>query len=139
MAIVISKNSGLNDDLWKPVAQVLNAVLLDTDSEKTEYDKLVSNVAIEKKSKKYAEKQSSVTSLSNFGIKGEGDVAPLDDFQEGTPKLIVHNTFAKEVVLTREMRDDADIDAMKTTVRNMAMAYKKIGRASCRERVLRAV
>ena len=125
MAIVISKNSGLNDDLWKPVAQVLNAVLLDADSEKTEYDKLVSNVAIEKKSKKYAEKQSSVTGLADFGIKGEGDVAPLDDFQEGTPKLIVHNTFAKEVVLTREMRDDADIDAMKTTVRNMAMAYKR--------------
>ena len=47
MAIVISKNSGLNDDLWKPVAQVLNAVLLDTDSEKTEYDKLVSNIDIE--------------------------------------------------------------------------------------------
>ena len=125
MAIVISKNSGLNDDLWKPVAQVLNAVLLDTDSEKTEYDKLVSNIAIEKKSKKYAEKQSSVTSLSDFSIKNEGDVAPLDDFQEGTPKLIVHNTFAKEVILTREMRDDADIDAMKTTVRNLAVSYKR--------------
>ena len=125
MAIVISKNSGLNDDLWKPIAQVLNAVLLDTDSEKTEYDKLVSNIAIEKKSKKYAEKQSSVTSLSDFAIKNEGDVAPLDDFQEGTPKLIVHNTFAKEVILTREMRDDADIDAMKTAVRNLSVAYKR--------------
>ena len=125
MAIVISKNSGLNDDLWKPVAQVLNAVLLDADSEKTEYDKLVSDIAIEKKSKKYAETQSSVTALANFGIKGEGDVAPLDDFQEGTPKLIVHESFAKEVILTREMVDDGDIDAMKTTVRNISQAYKR--------------
>lgn len=125
MAIVISKNSGLNDDLWKPVAQVLNAVLLDADSEKTEFDKLVKNIAIEKKSKKYAEKQSSVTSLSNFSIKGEGDVAPLADWQEGTPKLIVHNEFAQEVVITRQMRDDADIDAMKTTARNMVVAYKR--------------
>ena len=64
MAIVISKNSALNDDLWKPVAQVLNAVLLDADAEKTEFDKLVSKVAIEKKSKKYAEKQSSVTAMT---------------------------------------------------------------------------
>lgn len=125
MAIVISKNSGLNDDLWKPVAQVLNAVLLDTDSEKTEYDKLVSDIAIEKKSKKYAEKQSSVTALANFDITGEGDVAPLDDFQEGTPKLIVHETFKKEVVLTKEMLDDGDIDGMKTTVKNLAMANKR--------------
>ncbi len=125
MAIVISKNSGLNDDLWKPVAQVLNAVLLDADSEKTEFDKLVKNIAIEKKSKKYAEKQSSVTSLANFSIKGEGDVAPLADWQEGTPKLIVHNEFAQEVVITRQMRDDADIDAMKTTARNMVVAYKR--------------
>lgn len=125
MGIVISKNSALNDDLWKPTAQVLNAVLLDADSEKTEYDKIVSDVALEKKSKKYAEKQSSVTSLANFGIVGEGDVAPLDDWQEGTPKLIVHNTFMKEVIITREMRDDADIDAMKTTMRNFNMAYKR--------------
>lgn len=125
MAIVISKNSALNDDLWKPVAQVLNAVLMDADSEKTEHDKLVKDIAIEKKSKKYAEKQSSVTSLANFGIKGEGDVAPLDDWQEGTPKLIVHETFAKEVIITREMRDDADIDAMKTTAKNLVTAYKR--------------
>ena len=125
MAVVISKNGGLNDDFWKPTAQVLNAVLLDADSEKTEYDKLVSGVAIEKKSKKYAEKQSSATALSNFSITGEGDVAPLDDWQEGTPKLIIHNTFKKEVIITREMQDDGDIDAMKTTVKNMAMAYKR--------------
>ena len=125
MAIVISKNSALNDDLWKPVAQVLNAVLKDADAEKTEYDKLVSNVAIEKKSKKYAEKQSSVTALSNFSITGEGDVAPLDDWQEGTPKLIVHNTFKKEVILTREMLDDSDVDGMKITMRNMANSYKR--------------
>ena len=125
MAIVISKNGGLNDDFWKPTAQILNAVLYDADSEQTEYDKLVKDVAIEKKSKKYAEKQSSATALANFDITGEGDVAPLDDWQEGTPKLIVHETFKKEVVITREMQDDGDIDAMKTTVKNMAMAYKR--------------
>lgn len=125
MAIVISKNGGLNDDFWKPTAQVLNAVLYDADSEKTEYDKLVTDIAIEKKSKKYAEKQSSATSLANFDITGEGDVAPLDDWQEGTPKLIIHNTFKKEVVITREMQDDGDIDAMKTTVKNLSMAYKR--------------
>jgi len=125
MAIVISKNSALNDDFWKPVAQVLNAVLLDTDSEKTDYDGLVSKIAIEKKSKKYAEKQSSLTSLGNFDIVNEGDTAPLDDFQEGTPKLIVHNTFMKEVHMTKEMNDDGDIDGMKTIAQQLVKSYKR--------------
>ena len=125
MAIVISKNSGLNDDFWKPTAQVVNAVLLDTDSEKTEYDKLVGQLAAEKKSKKYAEKQTSRTSLANFEIVGEGDVAPMDDFQEGTPKLIVHNTFMKEVTITREMVDDAEHDEIKGIARDLVMAYKR--------------
>ena len=125
MAITISKNSALNDDFWKPVGQVLNAVLLDTDSEKTEYDKLVSDITIEKKSKKYAEKQSSLTSLGNFEIVGEGDTAPLDDFQEGTPKLIVHSTFMKEVHMTKEMNDDGDIDGMKTMAQQLVKGYKR--------------
>ena len=54
MAIVFSKNSALNDDLWKPVGQVINAVMQDADKEQTNYDKLVSDLAVEKKSKKYA-------------------------------------------------------------------------------------
>lgn len=125
MAIVISKNSGLNDDLWKVTAQMVNAVLLDADSEKTEFDKLVTDIALPKKSKKYAEKQTSITSLANFEIVNEGDVAPLDDFQEGTPKLIVHNTFMKEFKITREMLDDGDTDLMKAKARNMVVAYKR--------------
>jgi len=125
MAITISKNSALNDDLWKPVAQVLNAVLLDTDAEKTEYDKLVGEIAVEKKSKKYAEKQSSLTSLGNFEITNEGDSAALNDFQEGTPKLIVHSAFTNEVHMTKEMNDDGDIDGMKTMAREMVNSYKR--------------
>ena len=125
MAITISKNSALNDDLWKPVAQVLNAVLLDTDSEKTQYDKLVGDIAVEKKSKKYAEKQSSLTSLGNMKITTEGDNAQLDDFQEGTPKLIVHSAFTKEVHMTKEMNDDGDIDGMKTMARELVNSYKR--------------
>ena len=125
MAITISKNSALNDDLWKPVGQVLNAVLLDSDAEKTQYDKLVSDIAIEKKSKKYAEKQSSLNSLGNMKITGEGDAAKLDDFQEGTPKLIAHSTFTLEVHMTKEMNDDGDIDGMKTMAKGIVDSYKR--------------
>lgn len=125
MAIVISKNSGLNDDFWKPTAQVVNAVLKDTDSEKTEYDKLVSDIAVEKKSKKYAEKQTSVTALSNFEITPEGDTAPLDDIQEGTPKLIIHSQFMKELHITAEMVEDDQTDTIRAAAQNFVQAYKR--------------
>ena len=125
MAIVISKNSGLNDDFWKPTAQVVNAVLKDADSEQTEYDKLVSDIAVEKKSKKYAEKQTSVTALSNFEITPEGDTAPLDDIQEGTPKLMIHSQFMKELHITAEMVEDDQTDTIKSSAQNFVQAYKR--------------
>ena len=125
MAIVFSKNSGLNDDLWKVEAQVLQAVMNDTDTEKNDYDKFVTDVYNEKTSKKYAEKLGSVTSLGNFDIVDEGDKAPMDDIQAGQSKLIVHNTFSKSFACTREMKDDGDVDVMKTMAANMVRSYKR--------------
>ena len=125
MGIVISKASGLNDDLWKPVGQILSAVMQDTDSEKTMYDDLVSQMAVKKKSKKYAEKMSGITSVGSFDIVAEGGAAPLDDIEETFPKLIIHNTYKKNVSMTREMLDDGDIDGMKTLAKNLVMGYKR--------------
>ncbi len=125
MAVNISKSAGLLDDLWKPVGQVINACILDADAEKTQYDKLVSDIAIEKKSKKYAEKQASVTAFSSFDVVAEGQDAPQDDYQEGYAKLIVHSAFAKDAVITKEMLDDGDIDGMKLLAKNMVNAYKR--------------
>lgn len=125
MAVVFSKNSGLNDSLWKPVGQVINAVIKDADNEKTEHDKLVSSIAVEKKSKKYAEKQTGITSLASFDVVKEGDRAPMDDMQETFPKLIIHSAFSKSVALTKEMLDDGDLDSMKTTAKNLVLGYKR--------------
>ena len=125
MAIIFSKNSGLNDDFWKVEAQVLQSVMQDIDTEKNQYDKFVSDTFIEKTSKKYAEKTGSMTSLGNFSIVGEGESAPMDDMQEGFTKLIVHNTFMKGFSCTREMKDDGDIDVMKTTAANFVRSYKR--------------
>lgn len=125
MAIVISRSSGLNDDLWKPVGQIINAVMQDTDSEKTQYDSLVSQLAVEKKSKKYAEKQTGITSTGSFDIVAEGGKAPLDDIEEAFPKLIIHSTFKKNIAMTREMLDDGDLDGMKVMAKNLVMSFKR--------------
>lgn len=125
MPIIFSKNSGLNDDLWKVEAQVLQAVMQDTDTEKNDYDKFVRDVFNEKTSEKYAEKLGSITSLGNFDIVNEGDKAPLDDIQAGQSKLIIHNAFSKSFVCTREAKDDGDIDIMKTMAANLVRSYKR--------------
>lgn len=125
MAIVISKSSGLNDDFWKPVGATINQVLQEADQEQSNYDEFVKDLAHEKKSKKYAEKQTSITSLSDFEVTAEGADAPLDDMQEGTPKLIVHSTFQKRVDITKEMVDDADFDTIKAKEKALVKAYKR--------------
>ena len=125
MAIVISKSSGLNDDFWKPVGATINAVLQEADQEQSNYDDFVKSVTLEKKSKKYAEKQTSITSLSDFQVTAEGADAPLDDMQEGTPKLIVHSTFQKRVDITKELIDDAEFDTVKAKEKALVKAYKR--------------
>lgn len=125
MALIFSQNSGLNDDFWKPVAQVVKSIMQDTDTEKTQYDKLVTDITVEEKSKKYAEKSTGLTSTGVFQIVKEGDGPELSDIQETFPKLIVHETFMDGITCTRQMKDDGDINVMKTMSRNMVMGYKR--------------
>lgn len=125
MGVIISKNGGLNDDFWKVDAQVLQTVIEDVDKEKNQYDDFVKSIYNEKTSKKYAEKIGSMTSLANYGIIEEGATMPLDDLQAGDSKLIVHNAFGKQVVCTREMKDDGDVDMMKAITANLVKSYKR--------------
>lgn len=125
MAIIFTKNSGLNDDFWKVDAQILSAVMNDIDSEKGRYDDFVSSIYNVKTSKKYAEKTAGLSSIGNMIITKEGDSAPIDDIQEVDPKLIVHSTFQNGFACTKEMKDDGDIDVMKTASANLVRSYKR--------------
>lgn len=123
--IIISKNSGLNDDFWKVDAQVLAAVLYDINNEQSGYDKFVKDVFNEKDSKKYAEKLGSQTALGNFSVVAEGGKPEKDDIREGFSKLIEHAQFGLTVEITRQMKEDAQIDEMKQIVANLGNSYKR--------------
>lgn len=125
MALIFSQNSGLNDSFWKPAGQVVKSVMQDTDTEKTQYDKLVSDIAIEEKSKKYAEKSTGLTSTGIFQIVDEGDAPEADEIQETFPKLIVHSTFMDQISCTQQMNEDGEINVMKTMGRNLVLGYKR--------------
>ena len=125
MAIIVSKSSNLNDDLWNEWSDQLVAVLQDTDTEKNNADDFVNKVFNVKKSTKFGEKTTGLTEFADFDIVAEGGTAVLDDVQEGFAKLIEHKAFMKKFVLTAEMAEDSQIDLMKAKATNFVKSYKR--------------
>ena len=125
MAVTFSKHGGLNDEAWKVIDTELSMVIQDTDTEKNKDDELVKALYNVKKSKKFGEKQGSMTEFGNFVEVAEGDNAIQDDVQMGFSKLIEHTQFIKGFTCTREAKDDGDIDMMKVAAANFVRAYKR--------------
>ena len=125
MSVIFSESSGLNDSLWKPIGQVLSAVIKDADNEKNDYDKFLEDVFLIKKSNKYAEKTTGLTALGNMTPVDEGDATPMDSIHESEPKLVIHGEFKQGFFCTERMREDADIDVMKTAAQNLVLGYKR--------------
>lgn len=125
MAIVVSKSSNLNDNLWNEWADQLIAVMQDTDTEKNNADEFVNAVFNVKKSSKFGEKATGLTEFSDFSIVDEGGSAVQDDIQEGFSKLIEHKAFMKKFILTAEMAEDSAVDMMKAKAANFVNSYKR--------------
>lgn len=125
MAVTFSKHGGLNDEAWKVIDTELSMVIQDTDTEKNKDDELVKALFNVKTSKKFGEKQGSMTEFGNFVEVSEGDNAIQDDVQMGFSKLIEHVQFIKGFTCTREAKDDGDIDMMKIAAANFVRAYKR--------------
>ena len=125
MAVTFSKHGGLNDEAWKVIDTELSMVIQDTDTEKNKDDELVKALYNVKSSKKFGEKQGSMTEFGNFEEVTEGDNGIADDYQMGFSKLIEHHQFIKTFLCTREAKDDGDIDMMKQTAANFVRAYKR--------------
>jgi hypothetical protein len=125
MAVIFSKHGGQNDEAWKVIDTELSMVIQDTDTEKNKDDELVKALFNVKTSKKFGEKQGSMTEFGNFEEVTEGDNGIQDDYSMGFSKLIEHHQFIKTFMCTREARDDGNIDTMKTTAANFVRSYKR--------------
>ncbi len=125
MAVEFSKSSGLNNGLYKDVDLRLTAIIQQTEIAPTKDDALVNALFNVKKSKRYAEKVSSLTSFSDFDIVAEGADYVLDDVQEGYSKLIDHRQFIKGFKITAEMAEDELLNEAKVAAANFVRAYKR--------------
>ncbi len=125
MAIIFSKGSGLNDDMWKDTGTAVTSWLSDVDKESSQDDELVKALFSVEKSSKALEKSGGYTSFGDFLPVAEGGNAPLDEIQEGFTKMIEHTPFLKKFVITKEMNDDNRVTDMKSASRGFITAYKR--------------
>lgn len=125
MAIIFSKSSAVNDDLWNEWSKQLVAVMQDTDSEKNNYEEVLKKIFNVKSSKKFGEKTAGLTEFSDFDVVAEGADGVQDEISEGYSKLITHLQFLKYFVCTAEMAEDSQIDVMKTKAANFIRSYKR--------------
>ena len=125
MGIIISKGSGLNDDMWKDSGTVVTSWMMDVDKEQTRDDEQVKAIFKVEESNKWAEKSSGVTSMGDFEATAEGENAPLDSIQQGFAKLIEHTQFMKKLVITAEMKEDNKVQDMMNQVKGFVHAYKR--------------
>ena len=83
MAIIFSKSSAVNDDLWNEWSKQLVAVMQDTDSEKNNYEEVLKAIFNVKGSKKFGEKTAGLTEFSDFDVVAEGADGVQDEISEG--------------------------------------------------------
>lgn len=124
MAVVI-RNNLTNNRMWDEWSTLLDSVIYDADAQQNKYDDIVKALTIEKKSKRWGEKSLVMGGLGDFVVKAEGEAASQDSFSEGYEKFVQHATFALEVQISKELKDDNMLDDAKQKVINLVQAYKR--------------
>ena len=125
MAVIISKSSALNDDLWNEWAPIIRSYIMDADKDKNKYDELLGKMFNVETSKKFGEKNTGLTEFGDFAITGEGGKAVLDDLQETFPKLVEHEELMKKLVVTKTMTEDSQVNMVKQKTKNFVKSYKR--------------
>ena len=123
MAVVIKSTVG--DDLWNEWSDQLDACIVEEDANKNRDDEIVSALANEEKSDRFGEKGITIGGLDNFAVKAESADASEDSLEEGYSKLISHYSFAKSVLLSRELADDNNVNLMRVRAKSLVKAYKR--------------
>ena len=126
MSVIIRRSTGLaNNREWDEWATLLDSVIYDSEAQRNKYDDIVSALTIEKSSKRWGEKSITMGGLGDFQAKTEGAAATQDDYEQGYEKFVEHGTFALEVEISKELKDDNMLDTAKQKTINLVQAYKR--------------
>lgn len=126
MGVVIRRSTGLaNNREWDEWATLLDSVIYDSDAQRNKYDDIVTALTMEKTSKRWGEKSITMGGLGDFQAKTEGAAATQDEYEQGYEKFVEHATFALEVEISKELKDDNMLDDAKQKTINLVQAYKR--------------
>ena len=126
MSVVIRRSTGLaNNREWDEWATLLDSVIYDSDAQRNKYDDIVTALTMEKTSKRWGEKSITMGGLGDFQAKTEGAAATQDEYEQGYEKFVEHATFALEVEISKELKDDNMLDDAKQKTINLVQAYKR--------------
>ena len=140
MSTTIRTSEGLkNNRMWDEWATLLDACIYDADAQRNKYDEIVKALALEKKSKRWGEKSITMGGLGNFQAKSEGENATQDTGEQGFEKFVQHSTFALEVEISKELKDDNMLDDAKAKVINLVQAYKRTRAQLATDAITKAV
>ena len=140
MSVTIRTNEGLkNNRMWDEWATLLDACIYDADAQQNKYDEIVKGITLEKKSKRWGEKSITMGGLGNFQAKAEGEDASQDTWEQGFEKFVQHSTFALEVEVSKELKDDNMLDDAKAKVINLVQAYKRTRAQLATDAITKAV
>jgi len=124
--VIIRRSEGLaNNAQWDEWSTILDAVIYDSFAQQNNYDNIVKALAIEKGSKRWGEKSITMGGLGDFQAKAEGEAAAQDEYEQGYEKFVRHASFGLEVDISKELRDDNQLDDAKQKVINLVQAYKR--------------
>jgi phage major head subunit gpT-like protein len=126
MSVMVRSNAELaNDNTWNEWSDQLAGMFFDEDTQKNRDEELLNSLFVVKKSDRFAEKAGTFGSLGNFTEKTEGQDSTEDEFEQGYFNLLQHSTFTKDVVMSREWAEDAQIEMMAQRAKAMVRAYKR--------------
>ena len=120
--IIFSQASGLNDSVFgksqEPIKSMITAGV-----ESFEETSLLSKIFYMDKTKNFAEKYATMTSLGNFQDVGENGPTPQDGFQEGFCKVIEPSTWKLGFSITAEMMEDNKIGDISNAAKRFTTSY----------------
>ena len=124
--VIIRRSTGLaNNREWDEWSTLLDAAIYDSEAQRNKYDDIVSALCIEKTSKRWGEKSITMGGLGDFQAKAEGEAATQDAYEQGYEKFVQHTTFGLEVEISKELKDDNQLDDAKQKAINIVQAYKR--------------
>jgi phage major head subunit gpT-like protein len=101
------------------------AALIEQRVEQFEKNSQIKNIFKMKKSNRYADKYTSLTSGMGFAPVGEGGAYPDDDFQESYDKTLSAETWKDQFTVTKEAIEDDLMGAIQNKAKNFSFLHAR--------------